>query len=109
MAKHEFGIMPDAPLDGKRYDEYEPQKYACIAVNDDYIQKISPRLESLDFYWHTVSVKGHGLAYYGITLIPPGSLKAFIDAISDTSELYQLKNLLKVASDNDKWVIHYGI
>lgn len=77
--------------------------------SNDYIQKIALRLESLDFYWHTVSVKGHGLAYYGITLIPPGSLKAFIDAISETSELCELKNLLKAASDNDKWVIHYGL
>ena len=30
MAKHEFGIMMDAPQPGKRYDEYEPWKYDCI-------------------------------------------------------------------------------
>ena len=36
LAKHEFGIMQDAPEPEKRYDEYEPRKYNCIAVDDDY-------------------------------------------------------------------------
>ena len=26
MAKHEFGIMPTAPVPGQRFDEYEPRK-----------------------------------------------------------------------------------
>lgn len=34
MAKHEFGIMMDAPQQGTRYDEYEPWKYTCISVDD---------------------------------------------------------------------------
>ena len=33
MAKHEFGIMMDAPQQGKRYDEYEPWKYASTNSN----------------------------------------------------------------------------
>ena len=32
MAKHEFGIMIDSPQPGKRYDKYEPEKYACISA-----------------------------------------------------------------------------
>ena len=40
MAKHEFGIMIDAPQPGKRYDEYEPWKYACISVDDDYLEGV---------------------------------------------------------------------
>ena len=36
MAKHEFGIMMDAPQQGKRYDEYEPGKYTCISVDNAY-------------------------------------------------------------------------
>ena len=99
MAKHEFGIMMGVPQPGKRYDKYEPWKYACISVDD----------ASIDFYWHTLSVEGKGLSYCGITLIPPSSLKAFIDAIADNSELSELKELLKKALDNDKWVIHYGL
>ena len=74
MAKHEFGIMMDAPQQGKRYDEYEPWKYACISVDDAYLDGVVERLTSIDFYWHTLSVKGKGLAYCGVTLVPPCSL-----------------------------------
>ncbi len=31
MAKHEFGIFETEPEPGKRYDEYSPEKYDCIA------------------------------------------------------------------------------
>jgi len=40
MAKHEFGVMESAPVSGKRYDDYEPQKYNCISVDDVYIEGI---------------------------------------------------------------------
>lgn len=109
MAKHEFGIMMDAPQQGKRYDEYEPWKYACISVDDAYLEGVVERLSSIDFYWHTLSVKGKGLAYCGVTLVPPCSLKAFIDVIADNSELSELKKLLENALSNNKWVIHYGL
>ena len=108
-AKHEFGIMTDAPQAGKIYDKYEPWKYACISVDNDYLEGVAERLSSIDFYWHTLSVKGKGLAYCGITLIPPCSLKALIDVITDNSELFKLKKMLEKALDNDSWVIHYGL
>lgn len=109
MAKHEFGIMMEAPRPGKRYDKYEPWKYACISVDDVYLEGIAEKLSSIDFYWHTLSVKGKGLSYCGITLVPPSSLKAFMDAIADNSELSKLKELLEKAMCNNKWVIHYGL
>ena len=109
MAKHEFGIMMEAPQQSKRYDEYEPGKYACISVDDKDLEGVVERLSSIDFYWHTLSVKGKGLAYCGVTLVPPCSLKAFIDSIADIPELCELKKLLKKALDKNKWVIHYGI
>lgn len=109
MAKHEFGIMMDAPQQGKRYDEYEPWKYACISVDDAYLEGVVERLTSIDFYWHTLSVKGKGLAYCGVTLVPPCSLKAFIDVVADNSELSELKKLLEKALSNNKWAIHYGL
>ena len=67
------------------------------------------RLSTIDSYWHTLSVKGKGLSYCGITLVPPGSLKAFIDVLADKSELSELKELLEMALGNNKWVIHYGL
>lgn len=109
MAKHEFGIMTDDPRPGKRYDKYEPWKYACISVDDNCLKGVGERLNSMDSYWHTLSVKGKGLAYCGITLLPPCSLKIFIDTISDNSELCELRKLLEKALDQNKWIIHYGL
>ena len=109
MAKHEFGIMMNDPQVGIRYDEYEPWKYSCISVDDEYIENVVENLSSIDFYWHTLSVKSKGLDYCGITLIPPGSLKAFIDVIANISELCELKKLLEEALEKNKWVIHYGL
>ncbi len=109
MAKHEVGIMTDDPRPDERYDEYEPWKYGCIAVDDTDLESIAPKLNALDFYWHTLSVKGKGLAYCGITLVPPCSLKPFIAVIADNSELCELKKLLEKAWRQNKWVIHYGL
>ena len=109
MAKHEFGIMTDAPQQGKRYDKYEPWKYACISVDDNDLENIAEKLATIDFYWHTLSVKGKGLAYCGTTLIPPCSLKVFIKVIDGIPELYELKKLLTKAFNENRWVIHYGI
>ena len=109
MAKHEFGIMMNTPRQSERYDEYEPWKYTCISVDDAYLEGVVERLSSIDFYWHTLSVKGKGLAYCGVSLVPPSSLKAFIDVIDDIPKLYGLKGLLEKALGQNKWVIHYGL
>ena len=49
MAKHEFGIMQTAPQKGKRYDAYDPQKYNCITVDDDYLEDIVTNFDDIDF------------------------------------------------------------
>lgn len=59
MAKHEFGIMMNTPRQSERYDEYEPWKYECISVDDKDLEGVVERLSSIDFYWHTLSVKGN--------------------------------------------------
>lgn len=109
LAKHEFGIMQNDPKQGKRYDKYEPQKYNCISVNDDYLENIIVNFNNIDFYWHTLDVKGKGLAYCGITLIPPMSIQPFIDVIKNVSDLSDLKELSEKALKENKWIIHFGI
>ena len=109
LAKHEFGIMQGVPEPRKRYDDYEPQKYNCISVDDIYIEKIDAALNSIDFYWHTLDVPAKGIAYTGVTLIPPTSVQAFIAVINDVAELNELKNLLKKALSENKWIIHFGL
>ena len=109
MAKHEFGIMQDAPKPGKRYDEYEPRKYHCISVDDDYVEIIDANLNNMDSYWHTIDVSAKGIAYAGITLVPPTSIESFIAVIKEIAELSELKYLLEKALTENKWVIHFGL
>ena len=40
MANHEFGIMQNQPMNKERFDEYEPNKYDCIVVDDNFIEQI---------------------------------------------------------------------
>ena len=109
MAKHEFGIMQSPPIKGIRYDEYEPQKYNSISVDDAYLEDIVVNFNHIDCYWHTLDIKGKGLAYCGITLIPPCSMPAFIEAIKDYTELSELKELLAKALNENRWVIHFEL
>lgn len=106
---HEFGIMENAPKQGKRYDKYEPQKYNCISVNDDYLEEIVTNFSHIDLYWHTLDVKGKGIAYWGITLILPCSIQSFIDVIKDISALSELKELSEKAQKENRWIIHFGL
>ena len=101
--------MQDAPQRGVRYDEYEPWKYNCISVNDDYLEDIDANFNHTDCYWHTLDVKGKGIAYCGITLIPPCSMAGFISVIKDIPALSELKELSEKALGENKWIIHFGL
>ena len=109
MAKHEFGIMQAAPQKGQRYDVYDPQKYNCITVDDNYLEDIAASLNDIHFYWHSIDVPGKGIAYCGITLIPPASMQAFISVIDNLPELSELKALMQKAYGENKWMIHFGL
>lgn len=109
MARHEFGIMQKPPKSGIRYDEYEPQKYDCISVDDNYVEGILQQLCVFDSYSHTTDISIKGLEYCGITLIPPTSLELFVAVIKNIPELEELKKLLITAKEENKFVIHYGL
>lgn len=109
MAKHQFGIMERAPVHGERYDRYEPEAYALLSVDDEWIEPLLPKLDALDFFWHSLDVPGKGLAYYGITLIPPRSMEAMSRILEDVPALSALTYLLAEAKAGGKFVIHYGI
>lgn len=109
MARHEFGIMEEAPLPGKRYDDYEPEKYHCISVDDVFLENVAASFDPVDFYWHTLDVKGKGLAHCGVTLIPPQSMDAFIRIVQKLPGLSELTALAETAKKSGKWIIHYGL
>ena len=109
LAMHEFGIMQNAPEQGVRYDEYEPEKYDCISVDDAFLENLDANFNDINFYWHTLDVKGRGLAYCGITLIPPCSIPSFIEVIKDIPALSELKERSEWALRKNKWMIHFGL
>lgn len=109
MAKHEFGMMPLAPQDGVRYDEYEPERYHCIAVDDDIIETVDRLFCEIPMFWHTTDVPGKGLAYCGVTLIPPDASRRMLEVLPENSELNELCTLLETACADEKWVIHFGV
>lgn len=109
MASHGFGIMETAPVVGKRYDKYEPEKYNCISIDDDYIEHIQEQLDVFDSFSHTLDRPVKGLNYVGITLIPPASISAFLSVIGDSVEYAELRKLLIEAEKRNKFVIHYGL
>ena len=109
MAKHDFGIMQTAPKTGKKYNRYTPEKYSCISVDDDYIHPLFEKLGNVKCFWHTLDRPEFGLAYCGITLIPPESFDSIIKIVEDNSNLSDLVILLTKAKDSKKYVIHFGI
>lgn len=111
MPKHDFGIIQRDPAYEDRFDAYEPQKYNCITVDDNLIEPILTDLDSVDCYWHTLQRPGKGLAYSGITLIPPKSMDAFIKVLcsQDKEEYISLISLANKAKNDSRYIIHFGI
>lgn len=106
---HAFGIMDKAPLPGMRFDEYKPWKYDCVEVHDDDLMELAEQYNEVDMYWHTLDVPGKGLAYYGVTLIPPAAAGA-MDAVTPDEERYRpLRKVLAAAQKKGTYIIHFGI
>lgn len=109
----EFGIIDNL----EEYDEHEynPSKYHCTAIDDDFISAWWSELVLIKTYFHTLSRPEFGLARCGITLIPPESLEAFYKIIAKdkhsrtSEELIDLMKIVRMAINQNKYVIHYGV
>ena len=109
MAKHEFGIMDAAPTLEQKYNNYEPEKYHCISVADDAIEPLMKEFSEIPCYWHSLKREESGLAYCGISIIPPHFLKKFLSIIDGKTQFNELNDLLQKAFQENKFVIHFGI
>lgn len=109
MLKHEFGIMMADPRPWQIFEEYEPEKYYCIAVNDEYVRAVAEKLAGISVYWHSLDRPESGLAYHGITLIPPESITEVIEAVRSVPEMRRLMEMLVMAERERKFVIHFGM
>ncbi len=118
MIKAEFGIIDDFN-EKKDYTGYHPKKYNCIAIDDglylnDWWNALS-YIDTLNVYDKGLLRPQKALSRWGITVIPPESLPAFLDIIvkdrryKTDANLAALASLIKEAVKTQKYVIHYGI
>ncbi|MDO5293632.1 MAG: hypothetical protein Q4F05_12895 [bacterium] len=115
MIKAEFGIIDSLELD-REYIEYEPEKYDCVAIDDDqYMDNWWSELEEIDTYEHSLKRPAKGGARWGITIIPPESLEKFYrivindKRIAKDVNLKELANKINDAINQNKYMIHFGI
>jgi len=111
---HEFGILHDFDKQ-KIYRDYEPQKYHCISIDDDIIGKLVEQLSIIKTYFHSFTRPNDGLAYWGITIIPPESLSLFYEVVTSfnyimkSNELQELALIIMQAMEEKQYLIHFGI
>ena len=118
MIKTEFGIICDFD-ENEDYDGYHPEKYNCVAIDDDlYLNDWWEKLKSIDTF--NVLSKGvlqpqKALSRWGITIIPPTSLLHFLEIVKNDKRYHEdeylvaLAVLIEKAIKNQKYMIHYGV
>ena len=106
---HAFGIMDRPPEPGRDYGDYAPERYVCAWVEDDALQEAAEAVSNVDCYWETLDRPSKGLAWYGVTLVPPDSLPALLSALEDRPGLQPVRRLLAQAERAHQFVIHFGI
>ena len=80
-----------------------------MSRSDTTVWRWTEKLTELPVYWHTLDQPGRGLAYCGITLIPPESIPAILAALDVAEEWTSLGGLLEEAKTQGRFVIHYGL
>lgn len=111
---HEFGIIDDFDQRGN-YNDYTPQKYHCVSVDDDIINSFNEHLSIMKTYFHSFERPEYGLAYWGITIIPLESLSIFYEVVTSSRyfknsvELNELASKIVQATEERKYMIHYGV
>ena len=118
MIKAEFGIINDFD-EKKDYTGYHPEKYNCVAIDDDlYLNdwwNDLSRIDTLNVYSKGVLQPQKALSRWGITIIPPKSLHDFLDIVvkdkryKKDANLAALAVLIEEAVKAQKYVIHYGV
>ena len=97
MIKAEFGIIDEVDYFND-YGVYEPEKYNCIAIDDDiYINNWWSRLAIMKTYFHSMDKPANALARWGVTLISPQSLPIFLNIVLTYKRIYTDNNLVDLA------------
>ena len=111
MTCHNFCILEIPPKDGETFCFQDLERYARrVDVEDDLLAEVADTWLDVPCYWNEKG-KGmeKGLAYFGITLIPPASAAMIASHIQGQGEFAQLSALLQMAAQEEKYVLHFGI
>ena len=108
---HEFGIIEHFSSRIKKYSKYQPEKYNCISIDDDYILPLGEKIYGIKMINPCLNEKCKTLCYYGVTIIPVESLSQFRTVfIEENNHVYnQMISLIDRAIDEQKNIIHYGV
>lgn len=108
MLTHEFGIIVEWD-ENTRYNEYAPEKYGCVEVEDEVVSGWMDALSMMKTYFHGVHRPEVGLAYSGITLIPQESQSMMENVVVSSSGAMKLLDMVRKARNEEKFMIHFGI
>jgi hypothetical protein len=76
------------------------------------IQDLVPDLAGMKTYFHAFERPEHGLACWGITIIPAESLSLFYDVVTSSKHadaLHELASKIVQAKEQNKCMIHFGV
>ena len=116
-----FGIIPSIETDKNYLPDGSVafkticRKYHCVSVPDDIVNNWIPLIDRIPTFLFSINRESFGIDHYAVTLIPPNSVKLFLEVILSYLEIDQNKSiqklirLLNAAIDNNKYVICFGI
>ena len=121
MISAEFGIIDDFEAFKKQKDylKYDPEKYHCIAIDDDmylndWLESLS-KIDTFNVSSNRILQSQKSLSRWGITIIPPSSLPSFLNiVVSDKryaidKSLAVLAEIIRKAIKEERCIIHYGV
>ena len=106
---HAFGLMDRPPEPGRDYGVYDPENYVCAWAEDDALNEAAGAVSGMDCCWGALDRPEKGLAWCGVTLIPPESLPVLLAALEGRTALQAVYRLLQRAEQSHQFVIHFGI
>lgn len=125
-----FGVIPEFDSSKSYYlsdNFYEGcfedhlEKFNCVPISDDIVNELIRFTRGIPTYFGSADRAGDGIDHWGITLIPPESVKRLIDVIEENRETIAAGNedeakdidvmltKLRKAYDTGKYAICYGI
>lgn len=111
---HEFGIIENI-INQQDFQQYNPEKYNCISVDDEVVESLVEKLLGMKSYFHSLDRPELGLAYHGVTIIPPDSLIILYNILTssidfgNSEEFNELALKIQLAIQEKKYMIHYGL